>query len=298
MAILRGLRAPGVGRGGLHGVDGQRIARAVFVDVGRAMANPLPPAIHRHAHQQLDLGHFERRRMPMPHQVANQPAIVRDLARAFAVADAGGLHDRLVVAHHVDQAHEAVVEHGKLFPAELGDLFGVGGHACVSPARIYFLAISSSTSLATRAGLSCLTRCSMRAGGNLQLFERRADVLPLPLAGLALGQIQLGDQLAQPLQRDRLAVLVVVLDDLLLVLRSLSHGALLLPGVELPASVLATSDLPQIESLWQPLRRPANRCLARKATGLDSPWQRTSRSGEARPRSMIPAFRCCTAALR
>ena len=39
------------------------------------------------------------------------------------------------------------------------------------------------------------------------------------LAGLALGQIELGHQLAEPLERNRIAVVVVILDDLLLILR-------------------------------------------------------------------------------
>src|SRR5262249_18461416 len=61
--------------------------------------------------------------------------------------------------------------------------------------------------------------------GQLQLLERARDALPLLFASLALGQVQVGDQLAEPLQRNRVAVLVVILDDLFLVLRSLSHGS-------------------------------------------------------------------------
>ena len=93
------------------------------------MADPLPPAVHRHADQELDLGHLERRGVPVPHQVADQRAVVGDLARAFAVADARRLHHGLVVAHHVDQADEPVVEHGELLPAELVDCVGVAGQA-------------------------------------------------------------------------------------------------------------------------------------------------------------------------
>ena len=47
----------------------------------------------------------------MTHEIVDQTAILRDLARAPAVGDAGGLHHRPVVAHIVDDADEAVVEH-------------------------------------------------------------------------------------------------------------------------------------------------------------------------------------------
>ena len=66
--------------------------------------------------------------MPVPHQIADQPAVVRDLPRPFAIADAGRLHDRLVVPHHIDQTDEAVVQDRELFPAQLIDLGGVAGH--------------------------------------------------------------------------------------------------------------------------------------------------------------------------
>ena len=49
----------------------------------------------------------------------------------------------------------------------------------------------------------------------LQVPANRAGKLE---AGLALGQVEFGDQLAQPLQRDGVAVFVVVFDDLLLML--------------------------------------------------------------------------------
>ena len=51
--------------------------------------------------------------MAVPHQIADQSAVVGDLPRARPVADPRRLDDRLVVAHRVDEADEAVVEHGK-----------------------------------------------------------------------------------------------------------------------------------------------------------------------------------------
>ena len=90
----------------------------------------------------------------------------------------------------------------------------------------YCFAINSSTSLASSFGSSFFRRCSIRSCRQAELFQHALDVLPLPLAGLALGQVQLGHQLAEPLQRDRIAVLVVILDDLLLMLRViLVHGS-------------------------------------------------------------------------
>ena len=112
--LCGGLQPPAVGRGGLRGVDGDRIARAGLVDRGHAVPNPLPPAVHRHADQQFHLGHLEGRGVPVPHQVADQRAIVGDVPRAGRVAHPGRLDHRMIVAHHVDQADESVVEDGKL----------------------------------------------------------------------------------------------------------------------------------------------------------------------------------------
>src|SRR6185369_5911484 len=76
-----------------------------------SMPDPLPPAVHRHADVELDLAHLERRRVPVAHQVAHEPAVFADLARSAAVRHARSLHDRFVGAHVVDDAYEAVVEH-------------------------------------------------------------------------------------------------------------------------------------------------------------------------------------------
>ncbi len=47
----------------------------------------------------------------MPHQVIDQPLILADPPGAAAVGDAGRLHDRRVVAHVVDDADKAVIQH-------------------------------------------------------------------------------------------------------------------------------------------------------------------------------------------
>ncbi len=54
--------------------------------------------------------------------------------------------------------------------------------------------------------------------GDLQFLQVADDHFPLLLPFFALGEVEFGHQLLQPLQRDRLAILVVVFDDILLVL--------------------------------------------------------------------------------
>ena len=92
------------------------------------MPDPLPPAVHRHADEEFQLHHLEGRGVPMPHQVADQRAIVGDDAGALAVADPRGLDHRLVIAHDVHQADESIVQDGEFLPSQLLDKFGVGGH--------------------------------------------------------------------------------------------------------------------------------------------------------------------------
>ncbi len=83
------------------------------------MPNPLAPTVHRHADQKLHLGHFEGCGVPVPHQIADQRAIVRNRPRAGRVADPCRLDHRVVVAHHVGQADEAVVKDLELTPTQL-----------------------------------------------------------------------------------------------------------------------------------------------------------------------------------
>jgi hypothetical protein len=66
--------------------------------------------------------------MPMPQQVADERAVVRDLARAGPIADASRLHDGPIVAHHIDQADKAVIQHGEFLPPQLLDEFLTRGH--------------------------------------------------------------------------------------------------------------------------------------------------------------------------
>ena len=47
----------------------------------------------------------------MPHEIADQPPVLMDLAGTGAVGHARGLHDGMVGAHVVHDADEPVVEH-------------------------------------------------------------------------------------------------------------------------------------------------------------------------------------------
>ena len=88
-----------------------RVARRILVDVRRPVPDPLPGDEDRQLHVQLDLAHLEGRGVPVAHQVVDQAAVVADLLGAAAVGDPRRLHDGGVVAHIVDDADEAVVEH-------------------------------------------------------------------------------------------------------------------------------------------------------------------------------------------
>src|SRR5260221_3934181 len=72
--------------------------------------------------------HLERGRVLMAQQVAQEPAVLPRATGTPAVRHTGRLHDRLIVAHVVDEAHEAVIEHGNRLP-DLGVERGNGGAA-------------------------------------------------------------------------------------------------------------------------------------------------------------------------
>ena len=57
-----------------------------------------------------------------------------------------------------------------------------------------------------------------------KFLEMTGKSLPVFLSFLAFGQIQLRDQLLHPLQRDRLAVVVIVTNDVLLILGVFGHA--------------------------------------------------------------------------
>ncbi len=113
LAVALRLRGDLLGRRQIELVVQDRVARGVLVHVGRAVPDPLPCHEDRQLHVVLDLAHLERRGVPMAHQVLDKPAVLADLLGALAVGDAGRLHDRRIVAHVIDYAHEAMIQHGR-----------------------------------------------------------------------------------------------------------------------------------------------------------------------------------------
>ena len=108
-----------LGPGNVEFVVEDRVARRILVHVGGAMADPLPGDEDRQFHMVFDLAHLERRGVAVPHQIVDQAAILADLLGAAAVGHARGLHHGGIVAHVIDHAHEAMVEHRQEFQREL-----------------------------------------------------------------------------------------------------------------------------------------------------------------------------------
>jgi hypothetical protein len=75
---------------------------------GGPMSNPLPGDEDWKSDQELVLHHLERRGMPMPHEVANQASVIANGFRPLTVGDAGGLDNRRVVPHVVDESDKSV----------------------------------------------------------------------------------------------------------------------------------------------------------------------------------------------
>jgi hypothetical protein len=59
---------------------------------------------------QLELAHFKRRGVHVPHEITNEAAVLLDPLRANSIGDAGTLNDRGIVAHVVKDSYEAIVE--------------------------------------------------------------------------------------------------------------------------------------------------------------------------------------------
>ena len=100
-----------LGRGDVEFAIEDGVACGVFVHVGGAVANPLAGHKDGQFDVEFDLTHLKRGGVPVAHKVADQAFVVLHGFGAFAIADAGGLCDGGVVAHVINDAHEAVVEH-------------------------------------------------------------------------------------------------------------------------------------------------------------------------------------------
>ncbi len=78
-----------------------------------------------------------------------------------------------------------------------------------------------------------------------QFGQVQLHLFPVSLPLLPFGQIELGHQLLHPLQGDRVAILVVVLDDVLLVFRVVRHESMhLTDWLDTSAASPAVSDSP------------------------------------------------------
>src|SRR5262249_36178776 len=112
---------------------------------------------------ELELDHLARRRVPVPPEIADEPARLARPPCAVAIRHAGRALDVLVRAHVVDQRDEAVVQHREVEPEDLlrrgigrptglhGALFttcrGVLQSTRRSPARLPFGGAFSATRL-------------------------------------------------------------------------------------------------------------------------------------------------------
>ena len=93
LVVDHGLRVQVIGGGNVEFAVEDRIAGRVFVDVGGAVADPLAGDEDGQFDVQLDLAHLEGGRVPVAHQVADQPFVVLDGFGAAAIGHAGGLAD-------------------------------------------------------------------------------------------------------------------------------------------------------------------------------------------------------------
>src|SRR5688572_29956416 len=87
------------------------VSSRILIHAGRPVANPLASNENRQLYVKLNLSHFEWRSVPMAHQIHYEATVFVHLLCATAVRNTGGLYDRVVVAHVVDDAYEAVIQH-------------------------------------------------------------------------------------------------------------------------------------------------------------------------------------------
>ena len=111
LIVHHGLRRHVFGRGNIEFAVQDRIPRRILIHIRRAVPDPLARDKDRQFHMQLDLAHLERGRMPVPHQVPDQPGIVLHAFGAFAIAHPRRLADRRIVAHVIDHPDKPVIQH-------------------------------------------------------------------------------------------------------------------------------------------------------------------------------------------
>ena len=86
----------------------------IACQAGCSMPHPLAYHKNRCLDMKLEHDHFKWRRVLVPHQISNQPAVLAHGLGALSVGDPRRLYDALVAAHVVHQAHEAIAGHLQL----------------------------------------------------------------------------------------------------------------------------------------------------------------------------------------
>ena len=87
------------------------------------MPDPLPRNEDRQLDVELELHHFEWRRVQMPHEVADQPPVLMHLLGSGAVGNPCGLDDCRIISHDVDKAHKSFIETPEFFAQQGLNLF-------------------------------------------------------------------------------------------------------------------------------------------------------------------------------
>ena len=91
-------------------VSENRISRGIFIDVRRAVTDPLPCNEYGHFAMKFEFYHLERRSVLVSLQVADKAAIFADFFGSLAVRNACGLHDGFVITHIVHEINESVIK--------------------------------------------------------------------------------------------------------------------------------------------------------------------------------------------
>ena len=89
-----------------------RVTGGIFVHVCRAVAYPLAGDEHRKFDVQFYFAHLKGGRMPVPHQITDQPFVVLYRFGALAITDPRRLANGCIIAHIIYHPHKAVIQHG------------------------------------------------------------------------------------------------------------------------------------------------------------------------------------------
>ena len=88
-----------------------RITAGIFIHIGGAVPDPLAGDKHRQFDMQFHLAHLERGRMPVAHQIADQPFVIGHRFGATAIRYPCRLTNRRIIAHVINHPDKSVVQH-------------------------------------------------------------------------------------------------------------------------------------------------------------------------------------------